>query len=381
MTFLHFGYQALEFTNEDPFKDVLLHGLIRDSEGRKMSKSLNNGIDPMDVIKDYGVDTLRYFLTTNSAPGMDLRYEVEKVESSWNFINKLWNITRFITMNLDDLNDEIDYNQLTLQDKYILSRLTETINEADYNYEKYEFGEAAKSLYHFIWEDFANWYVEFAKIALQDAKTKNNTQRVLLTVLKAVLKLMHPFIPFVTEKLYSEVSNEPSIMISDWPKPGYYQKEDIVLFEEIKDTITKVRNLRAENNVIPSKPLDIYIETNDHYLTIFNELETYFKKFLGCHNLEFMSKINTELETILLVGNIMNTYVLKSDLIDPEKEKETLLKQKETLENEIKRSEALLNNENFVKKAPEAKLTAEKEKYENYKRQYNDVLTSLKAYV
>ena len=374
-------FQALEFTDKDPFKDVLLHGLIRDSEGRKMSKSLNNGIDPMDVIKDYGVDTLRYFLTTNSAPGMDLRYEVEKVESSWNFINKLWNITRFITMNLDDLNDEVDYNQLTLQDKYILSRLTETINEADYNYEKYEFGEAAKSLYHFIWEDFANWYVEFAKIALQDVKTKNNTQRVLLTVLKAVLKLMHPFIPFVTEKLYSEVSNEPSIMISDWPKPGYYQKEDITLFEEIKDTITKVRNLRAENNVIPSKPLDIYIETSDHYITIFNELETYFKKFLGCHNLEFVSKINTGLETILLVGNIMNTYVLKSDLIDPEKEKETLLKQKETLENEIKRSEALLNNENFVKKAPEAKLTAEKEKYENYKRQYNDVLTSLKAYV
>jgi valyl-tRNA synthetase len=194
-------FQGLEFTGQDPFEKVLIHGLIRDSEGRKMSKSLGNGVDPMDVIDTYGVDALRYFLTTNSAPGADLRYEEEKVESSWNFINKLWNITRFITMNIDDINvqKESDYN---LADKWILSRLSEAIAEADYNYDKFEFGEVSRTLYHFIWEDFANWYVEFAKVSLNDENQRKTTQYVLLTVLKAVLKLMHPFIPFVTEKLF-----------------------------------------------------------------------------------------------------------------------------------------------------------------------------------
>src|SRR5690606_21958350 len=213
-------FQGLEFTGQDPFEKVLIHGLIRDSEGKKMSKSLGNGVDPMDVIDTYGVDALRYFLTTNSAPGADLRYEEEKVESSWNFINKLWNITRFITMNIDDYDVEVDFNKLSLVDSWIISRLHEVIIEADYNYDKYEFGEASRALYNFIWDEFASWYVEFAKISLNQNELRQNTQAILLYVLKAVLKMMHPFIPFVTEKLYLEITDEPSIMISNWPKAG-----------------------------------------------------------------------------------------------------------------------------------------------------------------
>src|SRR5690606_3151349 len=199
-------FQGLEFTGQDPFEKVLIHGLIRDSEGKKMSKSLGNGVDPMDVIDTYGVDALRYFLTTNSAPGADLRYEEEKVESAWNFINKLWNITRFITMNIDDLNVTIS-DELNLSDKWILARLSLVIKEADQNYEKFEFGEATKSLYNFIWDEFASWYVEFAKLSLNDEKHRQTTQAILLKVLKDMLKMLHPLIPFVTEKLFLEISD------------------------------------------------------------------------------------------------------------------------------------------------------------------------------
>ena len=374
-------FQGLQFTDQDPFQTVLIHGLIRDKEGKKMSKSLGNGVDPMDVISKYGVDALRYFLATNSAPGADLRYEEEKVESSWNFINKLWNITRFITMNIDDKNVEIKPETLNLQDKWILSRLSQVITEADYNYEKFEFGEASRTLYNFIWDEFASWYVEFAKIALQNEKTRPNTQAVLLYVLKAVLKMMHPFIPFVTEKLFLEISDEESIMISDWPVAGDIHMEAIDQFKELMDSIVKVRNLRSENNVIPSKPLDIHLVVDDEtYFGVFSNQLQYFKKFLNAENLHLEKAISTKEETILLIGNKILTYVMKSGMIDPEKEKEALVKQQITLEAEIKRSEALLNNTSFTSKAPEAKLNAEKEKYANYLKQYEIVVEKLKTY-
>jgi valyl-tRNA synthetase len=374
-------FQGLEFTKEDPFERVLIHGLIRDSQGRKMSKSLGNGVDPMDVIEHYGVDALRYFLTTNSAPGADLRYEEEKVESSWNFINKLWNITRFITMNISDINVKKD-SEFNLADQWILSRLSETIKEADYNYEKFEFGEVSRSLYHFIWEDFANWYVEFAKVSLKDEKHNQTTQWVLIKVLKDILKLMHPFIPFVTEKLFLEISTEETIMLSSWPVAEYNDHTSIDIFNEVKDVITKVRNLRAEHNVAPSKPLDIelVIESKDD-LDIFTKFDQYFKKFLNTNVLTMSQKLSTTDETIVLVGSKIIAYVLKSDIIDPQMEKEALMKQQKTLENEIKRSVSLLQNEKFVSKAPEAKLNLEKEKYEDYKKQYEIVVEKLKTYV
>ena len=374
-------FQGLEFTGQDPFEKVLIHGLIRDSEGRKMSKSLGNGVDPMDVIETYGVDALRYFLTTNSAPGADLRYEEEKVESSWNFINKLWNITRFITMNIDDMNveKESDYN---LADEWILSRLSEAITEADYNYDKFEFGEVSRTLYHFIWEDFANWYVEFAKVSLNDQTQRKTTQYVLLKVLKAILKMMHPFIPFVTEKLFLEISDEETIMLSAWPEAEEVNLQAIEYFKDVQDAIVKLRNLRAEHDVKPSKPLDIeLVIENDQDLEVFRGFEAYFKKFLNTNTLTFSKKLQTKDETILLVGSKILVYVLKADIIDPEMEKQTLLKQKAQLEGEIKRSEGLLNNKNFVDKAPEQKLRLEKEKYEDYQKQYEIVVKKLEKYV
>jgi valyl-tRNA synthetase len=374
-------FQGLEFTKQDPFEKVLIHGLIRDSQGRKMSKSLGNGVDPMDVIDQYGVDALRYFLTTNSAPGSDLRYEEEKVESSWNFINKLWNITRFITMNIEDIDvkKESDFN---LADQWILSRLSETIKEADYNYEKFEFGEVSRSLYHFIWEDFANWYVEFAKVSLKDEKQKKTTQWVLIKVLKDILKLMHPFIPFVTEKLFLEISTEETIMLSQWPKADYCDQTSIDVFNEVKDVITKVRNLRAEHNVAPSKPLDIeLVIENKNDLEVVSKFDTYFTKFLNTNALKLSQNITTHDETIVLVGSKIIAYVLKSDVIDPLMEKQALMKQQKDLENEIKRSESLLQNEKFISKAPESKINLEKEKYEDYKKQYEIVVEKLKTYV
>lgn len=374
-------FQGLNFTGKDPFKQVLIHGLIRDSEGKKMSKSLGNGVDPMDVIAKYGVDALRYFLTTNSAPGADLRYEEEKVESSWNFINKLWNITRFITMNIDDLDVKMNPETLRMPEKWILSRLSEVIKEADHNYEKYEFGEASRTLYTFIWDEFASWYVEFAKISLQNIEWRTNTQATLLYVLRAVLKMMHPFIPFVTEKLYLEISMEESIMISSWPKAEMICAPAIRYFNEVMDTITKVRNLRSENNVAPSKPLDIHlvIDDNEYYEKLIRQ-EVYFKKFLNAEKLIIEKSFSGKEETILLVGSKVVTYVYKSGIIDPEKEMEGLLKHKAVLENEITRSEALLNNPSFIAKAPEIKLAAEREKYNNYQKQYEIVLEKLKDY-
>ncbi len=374
-------FQGLEFTGKDPFDTVLIHGLIRDKDGRKMSKSLGNGVDPMDVIHQYGVDALRYFLTTNSAPGADLRYEAEKVESSWNFINKLWNITRFITMNIEDKNVVLEGKDY-LPDAWILSRLNQVIIEADMYYDKFEFGEASRSLYNFIWEEFASWYVEFAKLALQRESTRKHTQAVLIYVLKAVLKMMHPFIPFVTEKLFLEISDEPSIMISTWPVAGKIDLDAIDHFKELVDTITKVRNLRSENNVIPSKPLNFHLVIEDPvWFNVLKRQDAYFMKFLNAESLVIEQKLSTRVETILLVGSKVLTYVIKSGLIDPKKDKEALLKQKHSLEAEIKRSESLLNNPSFVSKAPSKKLAIEKEKYESYQKQYEIVVEKLKTYV
>ena len=375
-------FQGLAFTDQDPFKDVLIHGLIRDKDGRKMSKSLGNGVDPMDVIKKYGVDALRYFLSTNSSPGADLRYEEEKVESSWNFINKLWNITRFITLNIDERNLDINPKELNLIDTWIISRLHQVIIEADHNYDKYEFGEASRTLYNFIWDEFASWYVECAKISLNQASSRQTTQAVLLYVLKAVLKMMHPFIPFVTEKLFLEISDEPSIMISKWPVAGDIDTKAILYFTEMTDAITKLRNLRSESNVAPSKPLDIHIVIEDDtLLPIYIAYEAYFTKFMNAQSLIFETSLSTDEETILLVGKDIQTYVMKKDIIDKEKEKDALIKQEQQLIQEIKRSEAILNNPNFVQKAPEAKLQSEKDKYNAYLKQYEMVVLKLKNYV
>ncbi|HHX76385.1 MAG TPA: valine--tRNA ligase [Acholeplasmataceae bacterium] len=373
-------FQGIEFTGKDPFKQVLLHGLIRDEHGRKMSKSLNNGVDPMDVIDQYGLDALRFFIVSNAAPGQDTRYDITKIESSWNFINKLWNITRFVTLNIKDATLKIDENNLNLFDQWILTRLSETIEQADTYYEKYEFNEAARVLTNFIWEEFANWYLEISKISLQNEAFEKNTQAVLLYVLKDILKLLHPFLPFVTEKLFIDIYNEPSIMISDWPKPIYNFK-GVENFNDIQDVITKVRNLKNEYKVAPSKPIAVNLEVKSEELAnVLKAYKEYLEKFLHARTLEIKSKVETK-DVIFIAGSHINTYIEKADLIDLEQEKASLLKQKEQLEKELERSRGLLNNDNFMKKAPQAKIDVEQRKFDDYQKQYDDVIKMLKKYV
>ena len=242
-------FQALEFTGKRPFKDCIIHGLIRDKQGRKMSKSLGNGVDPMDVIEEYGCDALRYFLTTNSAPGMDLRYDIEKVKSSWNFINKLWNASRFVLMNIEDLKSrEFDYSDLTISDKWILTKKNLIIKSITSSMDKYDFHNVGNELYKFVWEDFCDWYIELSKANMNDT-----TKKVLLDVLTTILKLLHPFMPYVTEEIYSmlPVKEQESIMISSYP---VFNKEEIFneskeILEKVLEDIVAIRNLKATNKV------------------------------------------------------------------------------------------------------------------------------------
>ncbi|HHY97061.1 MAG TPA: class I tRNA ligase family protein, partial [Acholeplasma sp.] len=372
-------FQGYEFTHKDPFKTVLLHGLIRDKEGRKMSKSLGNGVDPMDVIDTYGADALRYFVVSNSAPGMDTRYEIEKVEYSWNFINKLWNISRFVFMNIDDYNVEIDEEKLTIFDQWILTRLSETIETVDNFYDRYEFNEASQTMTSFIWDEFASWYLEISKVSLQNESLRKNTQAVLLYVLKDIMKLLHPFIPFVTEKLFLEISDEPSIMISEWPKKKYKFHDSKQLFKTFEDVVTKIRNLRNEYQVALSKPLDIVLDIdNNDVLNFVKKYEIYFMKFLNAKTF----KINAYIENaILITTSFINLHILKSDLIDPKAELEALLKQKNTLEKEIIRSKNMLENEKFLQKAPKEKVLEERTKYDQYLKQYEEIVKRLEKHV
>lgn len=374
-------FQGRHFTKKDPFKDVLIHGLIRARDGQKMSKSLGNGVDPIDVIDKYGVDALRYFLTTNSAPGADLRYEEEKVESSWNFINKLWNIARFIYMNVDASVNSDDYKVLTTADKWIISRLNEIIIASDLNYDKYEFVEVARELYTFIWDEFASWYLEIAKVQLENKDLKENTQKVLLHVLKAILKLMHPFIPFVTEDIFLKLSTEESIMISSWPKAGKVSKDSIDKFKIFEEMITRVRNLRSEYQVIPSKKINInLITSNEEVLNLYKEFKDVIVKFLNPNNLTISCKLETNEETLLITSLETCIYVDKADIIDREREIEALTKQLQELKQELTRSERMLSNENFISRAKPEKVQEEKQKYEEYLKQYKAVEEELKKY-
>jgi len=372
-------FQGLEFTGESPFKQCLIHGLIRDADGRKMSKSLGNGVDPMDIKSQFGIDTLRYFLTTNSAPGMDLRFELEKVESSWNFINKLWNISRFTLMNLGDFtieDVEIDTDELTLVDKWILAKLHKTIEEMDYNYEKFEFGEAAKSIHSFSWEDFAAWYVEVAKIALssEDPQAISRTKSVLSYVLLDIMKLLHPFMPFVTEEIYQKIPHiEESIMISSWPEAIEEFKNESAIkdFEVLQDIIKAIRNIRAEYNVAPSKPLHVVLKINDERIrTLSQENEDILTKFINPSKLELVTDYSSDTELISIVLADLEILLPLGDLVDISQEIERLEKECSRLENEIKRGEGMLRNPNFTEKAPESKVQAEREKLANYKEQY-----------
>lgn len=331
-------FQGLEFTGKRPFKDCLIHGLIRDKDGRKMSKSLGNGVDPMDVIDEYGADSLRFFLTTNSAPGMDLRYDESKVKSTWNFINKLWNASRFVLMNIGDIdNTNIDKNNLTISDKWILTKMNLVIKDVIKNMDKYDFHNVGNLLYKFIWDDFCDWYIELSKADMND-----NTKKILLKCLTNILKLLHPFMPYVTDAIYEmlPVQDSVSIIISEYP---VYNKEelfidDMDLLNQIIDDIIAIRNLKASNNI----GKDYFVLLNSGYESLYvSQLKIKNENIVnsavaGYNNIDYKS------------NNIDIVYYVKKDEVDLESIKKEIL----ALEDSISRRKKLLANENYINKAP-----------------------------
>ena len=319
-------FQGLEFTGQRPFKDCLIHGLVRDNLGRKMSKSLGNGVDPMDEIEKYGADSLRFFLTTSSAPGMDVKYDPEKVKSTWNFINKLWNASRFVLMNIENYEESED---LTLPDKWILTKLNETIKEVTISMEKYEFNIVGSLLYNFIWNDFCDWYIELSKINMN-----NTSKTILVKVLKSILKMLHPFMPYVTEEIYTKLpSTEESIMLSTYPE--YNEKE---VFSECKDMdniielIKKIRKAKLENNIKEN-----HIEfTNKILIENKNILDKLLKN-------KFLENYKT-LENLTFNFMGENVVLYYDNSLNKTAEIESLYKEKERLENSILRREKLLSN-------------------------------------
>lgn len=365
-------FQALEFTGESPFEECLIHGLIRDKEGKKMSKSLGNGVDPIEVIEQYGADALRYFITTNSSPGQDLRYEEEKVLSSWNYINKIWNISRYILMNtegMDSANLEFNVNEFSFPDKWILTKLNKMIDQVDHFFDNYEFGEVARLIYNFTWNDFASWYVEMAKLS-----ESQETKKVLVYTLKTIIKLLHPFMPFVTEEIFQKLNTgEISIMTSDWPKSNGMIYEDIAEKEWFFELIKEIRTIRNDYQVAWTKPIDLLIQTSEANKLFLEENDKYIKKFLNPKKLIISEKIDIPQDAISIILSEAQVYISLGSLVNLEEEIEKLNQQKSDLEKEIMRCEKMLNNPGFINKAPQAKIEEEKAKLAKYQESYKEV--------
>lgn len=343
-------FQSLEFTEKRPFKDCLIHGLIRDKEGRKMSKSLGNGVDPMDVIDTYGCDSLRFFLTTNSAPGQDLRYDEEKVKSTWNFINKIWNASRYVLMNLEDFNDK-DYtlDNLSNSDKWILTKLNKTIESITKSMDKYDFNIVGNTLYNFIWTDFCDKYIELSKF-----NQNNTTKSVLLKVLTSIIKMLHPFMPYVTEEIYQmlPIKDSVSIMISTYPK---YEKEYVFNKEEkeidnILEFITLFRNKKLELNIGSDFKVINNIKNNDNLDLILNSLKIKDK---------LTEETNTN--TVKVEYNNLSLEIVYDNTKNLEEERTRLEQELTRLTNSIERRKKLLSNENYTSKAPTNIVNKEKE--------------------
>ncbi len=374
-------FEGIEFTGSAPFKDILIHGLIRDNLGRKMSKSLGNGVDPFDVIKKYGCDALRYFLNTNSAPGLDLRYDETKVQSSWNYLNKIWNISRYVMMNTEG--KKCSLTNLNLTSKYILTKLNMVIKEVDNYFDKYEFSEGAKVLYNFVWNDFASWYVELAKVDLNgnDEAIKEGVRGTLNYVLLNICKLLHPMIPFITEEIYQLLPHEEeSITISKWPtyNKDLDFKDSIKSIDSLINLITSIRNQKTEANKPLHTEINLAIYLKDkNMLDNFMDLESYILHFTRAKTLTYLANEIEAKDNVVVVLNDLIYYIPQSDLIDLVQVKANLIKEKERLEKELNRSNNMLNNPNFLNKAPEIKINAEKEKLNNYKMQYEAILKHL----
>ena len=366
-------FQSLEFTGQAPFKDVVIHGLIRDRNGRKMSKSLGNGVDPSDVIEQYGTDSLRYFLATNSTPGQDSRFIEEKVVSSVNYLNKIWNAARYILMNLpsDYTPQKIDFKQLNPVDKYILTRLDKTVKNVAKYMDKYELGLASNYLYNFVYDDFCSQYLEMSKVVLQNTENKQSTYDVLYHSLKSIIMMIYPFSPFISEELYLHLPHhKESIMLDAYPnimklRANRAEKDT----DEVITIIKQIRNFKANNNVAPNEKIDIYLTDLTFDLNPYNAII----KRIAFVNDIYVSQPDEVLPFVVLASGKLSFKVL-IDVVALRNQLESDLAR---LEKEISRSEAMLNNVSFMAKAPEFKVKAEKEKYDNYKKAFEEIKTRL----
>ncbi|MCD8180999.1 MAG: valine--tRNA ligase [Firmicutes bacterium] len=377
-------FSALEHTGEVPFKHVFIHGLVRDSQGRKMSKSLGNGIDPLEIVDKYGADALRFTLATGNAPGNDMRFYIERVEASRNFANKIWNASRFTLMNLDITENKLpDLKDLQLEDKWILSRYNDVVKVVTENLDKFELGVALSNLYDFIWENFCDWYIELVKQRLFDKEnpTGKTAQYVLTYVLSNTMKLLHPFMPFITEEIWQHLPHEgESIMISEWPvydeKLSFPQDEESM--ELIMRAISAIRNRRAEMNVPPSKKAKVVIVTEK--TDVFKQGTAFFEKLASASEAAVQSdKSGISDNAVNIVVPSAEIYLPLDELVDKNKELERLNKEKKDLESEIKRVEGKLSNAGFVNKAPQKVVDEEKAKGEKYKEMLEKVLASIKT--
>ncbi|MGN0243096.1 MAG: valine--tRNA ligase [Lachnospiraceae bacterium] len=367
-------FSGLEHTGKCPFDTVLIHGLVRDSQGRKMSKSLGNGIDPLEIIDQYGADALRFTLVTGNAPGNDMRFYESRVEASRNFANKIWNASRFIMMNLEKAEDrQVVLNELTQADKWILSKVNTLAKDVTDNMNKYELGIAVQKLYDFIWEEFCDWYIEMVKPRLwnDEDTTKSAALWTLKTVLIQSLKLLHPYMPFITEEIFCNLQDEEeSLMVSSWPefKEEWDFTDDEHAVEMIKEAVRNIRNLRADMNVPPSKKARVYVVSEEEGVRTVFETNQVFFATLGYANEVVVQDTKDGIDADAVSTVIPNAviYIPFAELVDVEKEIERLKKEQVRLQGELKRVNGMLSNERFLSKAPESKVAEERAKLEKY---------------
>ena len=369
------GYEQM---GKAPFHTVLFHGLVRDSQGRKMSKSLGNGIDPLEVIDKYGADALRLTLITGNAPGNDMRFYWERVEASRNFANKVWNASRFIMMNLEGMEvTKPAISDLAPEDKWILSAVNTLTKDVTENMDKFELGIAVQKVYDFIWDEFCDWYIEIAKVRTykkdEDARAANSALWTLRTVLGQALKLLHPYMPFITEEIYCTLNpQEETIMLADWPvyKEEWNFSAEEEMLAHVKELVKGIRNLRTEMDVPPSRKAKVFIVSEDKALCeTFESMKKTYQNLISASEIDVQSDkagIEEDAVSVVIPGAVV--YMPLEDLVDMEKEKERLLKEEERLKKELARSHGMLNNEKFVSKAPAAKIQEEKDKLAKYEQ-------------
>ncbi|HEX3029062.1 MAG TPA: valine--tRNA ligase, partial [Clostridia bacterium] len=381
-------FSGIEHMGEEPFKYVFIHSIVRDAQGRKMSKSLGNGIDPLEIIDQYGTDALRFALSVGNTPGNDIRFSTEKVEASRNFTNKIWNASRFVLMNFDENLDfaGVDTAKFTIADKWILSKVNTLVSEVTENMEKFELGIALQKIYEFIWEEFCDWYIELVKPRLYDRESQSRleAQYVLNYVLGVSMKLLHPYMPFITEEIYQHlVNDDESIMISKWPeyREDYNYPADEKKLQMIMEAIRNIRNIRAEMNVPPSRKAKvIFVAKGSEERGILSDGKSFFERLAGASEVIVQQdKEGIPSDAVATIIGGAEIYLPLEDLIDIEKEIERLEKEKENLRKELERVNGKLNNQGFVAKAPAKVIEEEKAKQIKYQDMYDKVVERLSS--